>query len=162
MVQAGGRRHKASDWSRGWRRHIRNRSRSWGLSREPGNRTGPACTAGTWWREPWAIGRSCRWYGRLFAFRIENDGPVFPMKTVRPVVYLAYGVGRIPGGWNIDYEEIRPLKQSGKSTVHLVQEKGGKQVYVRKRLKGRRRTPGCWGPGASPRRISGRTSMPWG
>ncbi len=84
------------------------------------------------------------------------------MKTVRPVVYLAYGVGRIPGGWNIDYEEIRPLKQSGKSTVHLVQEKGGKQVYVRKRLKGRRRMPGCWGPGASPRRISGRTSMPWG
>ncbi len=37
----------------------------------------------------------------------------------------------------MEYEEIRLLKQSEKSTVHLVREKGGSQAYVRKRLKGR-------------------------
>lgn len=36
----------------------------------------------------------------------------------------------------MEYEEIKLLKQSEKSTVHLVREKNGEQVYVRKLLKG--------------------------
>lgn len=36
----------------------------------------------------------------------------------------------------MEYEEIKPLKQSEKSTVHLVREKDGEQVYIRKILKG--------------------------
>ena len=35
-----------------------------------------------------------------------------------------------------EYEEIKLLKQSEKSTVHLLREKGGEQMYVRKRLAG--------------------------
>lgn len=37
----------------------------------------------------------------------------------------------------MEYEEIRLLKQSDKSTVHLVREKGGSRVLVRKKLAGR-------------------------
>lgn len=37
---------------------------------------------------------------------------------------------------NMKYEEIRLLKQSEKSTVHLMREKGGDQLFVRKILKG--------------------------
>ncbi len=37
----------------------------------------------------------------------------------------------------MEYEEIRELKQSEKSAVHLVREKGGERVFVRKILKGR-------------------------
>lgn len=37
----------------------------------------------------------------------------------------------------MDYEEIRLLKQSEKSTVHLLREKGGEQMFIRKRLAGR-------------------------
>lgn len=37
----------------------------------------------------------------------------------------------------MEYIEIELLKQSDKSTVHLVREKEGGQVFVRKRLKGR-------------------------
>lgn len=36
----------------------------------------------------------------------------------------------------VEYEEVRLLKQSEKSTVHLVREKGGVQVFVRKVLTG--------------------------
>lgn len=36
----------------------------------------------------------------------------------------------------MEYEEIRLLKQSDKSTVHLVREKGGSRVLVRKKLAG--------------------------
>ncbi|MFG6357658.1 MAG: hypothetical protein K1W26_12710 [Acetatifactor sp.] len=37
----------------------------------------------------------------------------------------------------MEYEEIKLLKQSEKSTVHLVRTaEGGEQVYVRKRLDG--------------------------
>lgn len=36
----------------------------------------------------------------------------------------------------MEYEEIRLLKQSEKSTVHLVRNKGGEQIFVRKALKG--------------------------
>lgn len=37
----------------------------------------------------------------------------------------------------MEYEEIREIKKSDKSVVHLVREKGGNEVYVRKILKGR-------------------------
>ncbi|MDO4332134.1 MAG: serine/threonine-protein kinase [Eubacteriales bacterium] len=37
----------------------------------------------------------------------------------------------------MEYEEIRLLKQSEKSTVHLVREKNGEKVFIRKILKGR-------------------------
>jgi predicted Ser/Thr protein kinase len=37
----------------------------------------------------------------------------------------------------IEYETIELLKQSEKSAVHLVREKGGEQVFIRKELKGR-------------------------
>lgn len=37
----------------------------------------------------------------------------------------------------MDYEEIRLLKQSEKSTVHLLREKGGEQMFIRKRLAGK-------------------------
>ncbi len=37
----------------------------------------------------------------------------------------------------MEYEEIKLIKQSEKSTVHLVREREGEQVYVRKILKGR-------------------------
>ena len=38
---------------------------------------------------------------------------------------------------DMEYEEIKLLKQSGKSTVHLVRaEGGGEQIYVRQRLAG--------------------------
>lgn len=36
----------------------------------------------------------------------------------------------------MEYEEIKPLKQSGKSAVYLVREKDSEQVYIRKILKG--------------------------
>lgn len=38
----------------------------------------------------------------------------------------------------MDYEEVRLLKESEKSAVHLVREKGGTQLFVRKILKGQR------------------------
>ncbi|MDO4292713.1 MAG: serine/threonine-protein kinase [Eubacteriales bacterium] len=37
----------------------------------------------------------------------------------------------------MEYEKIRLLKESEKSTVELVREKGGSQLFVRKKLKGR-------------------------
>ncbi len=37
----------------------------------------------------------------------------------------------------MEYVEIKLLKQSEKSTIHLVREKDGEQVFIRKRLKGR-------------------------
>lgn len=37
----------------------------------------------------------------------------------------------------MEYKEIKLIKQSEKSTVHLVQESGGEQVFIRKVLKGR-------------------------
>ncbi len=40
-------------------------------------------------------------------------------------------------GHKAEYEEIRLIKQSEKSTVHLVREKDGDQVFIRKILKGR-------------------------
>ena len=36
----------------------------------------------------------------------------------------------------MEYEEIKLLKQSEKSTVHLVHKKGEEQVFIRKVLKG--------------------------
>ncbi|MCM1558717.1 MAG: serine/threonine protein kinase [Butyrivibrio sp.] len=36
----------------------------------------------------------------------------------------------------MEYEEVRLLKQSEKSTVHLLREKGGEQMYIRKKLDG--------------------------
>lgn len=39
----------------------------------------------------------------------------------------------------MEYEEIRLIKQSEKSTVHLVREKEGEQTFIRKSLKGQRR-----------------------
>lgn len=36
----------------------------------------------------------------------------------------------------MEYEEIKELRQSGKSKVHLVRQKGGEQVFIRKILKG--------------------------
>lgn len=38
----------------------------------------------------------------------------------------------------MQYEEIKLLKQSEKSTVHLVREKEGEQIFIRKVLKGQR------------------------
>ena len=38
----------------------------------------------------------------------------------------------------MEYEEIRLVKQSEKSTVHLVREKAGEQILIRKILKGQR------------------------
>ncbi len=40
-------------------------------------------------------------------------------------------------GHKPEYEEVRLIKHSEKSTVHLVREKGGDKVFVRKILKGR-------------------------
>lgn len=37
----------------------------------------------------------------------------------------------------MEYDEIRLIKQSEKSTVHLLREKDGEQVFIRKTLKGR-------------------------
>ena len=37
----------------------------------------------------------------------------------------------------MEYEEIQLLKQSEKSTVYLVREKGGSRIFIRKRLAGR-------------------------
>lgn len=37
----------------------------------------------------------------------------------------------------MEYEEVRLLKQGEKSTVHLLREKGGEQMFIRKRLAGR-------------------------
>lgn len=36
----------------------------------------------------------------------------------------------------MEYEEIKLLKQSEKSMVHLLREKGGEQMYIRKRMAG--------------------------
>lgn len=36
----------------------------------------------------------------------------------------------------MEYEELKILKQSDKSTVHLVREKDGEQIFIRKKLKG--------------------------
>lgn len=38
---------------------------------------------------------------------------------------------------NMDYKEIKLLKQSNKSTVHLIQEQNGETLYIRKELQGR-------------------------
>ncbi len=50
----------------------------------------------------------------------------------------------------MEYEEIRLIKQSEKSTVHLVKPKGEEQVLVRKILKGKRpiysTLQNCWHP----------------
>lgn len=43
----------------------------------------------------------------------------------------------LQGKRNMEYEEIKLLKQSEKSTVHLVREKGGSRIFIRKRLAGR-------------------------
>lgn len=37
----------------------------------------------------------------------------------------------------MEYDEIKLLKQSEKSTVHLVRDRNGEQLFIRKRLKGR-------------------------
>ncbi len=37
----------------------------------------------------------------------------------------------------MECEEIKLLKQSEKSTVHLVREKGGSRILIRKRMAGR-------------------------
>ena len=37
----------------------------------------------------------------------------------------------------MEYEEIKLLKESRKSTVWMIREKGGEQVYIRKKLTGR-------------------------
>nr|WP_300912889.1 hypothetical protein [uncultured Acetatifactor sp.] len=59
----------------------------------------------------------------------------------------------------MEYEEIRLLKQSDKSTVHLVREKGGSRVLVRKNWPGGTRSirryrriliPACQGYTKSP------------
>lgn len=36
----------------------------------------------------------------------------------------------------MEYEELKVLKQSDKSTVHLVREKDGERIFIRKKLKG--------------------------
>lgn len=59
--------------------------------------------------------------------------------AIRPMIVMykvnIYKNGK-GNGTKMEYEEIRLLKQSERSTVHLVREKNGEQVFVRKILKG--------------------------